>query len=115
MLTCVLLALGWVAVRGLGAVDNLQAVADRSSELKSAIAAGDLDQAATVAASIARHAESARDLTADPVWAAFGVLPWAGPNFRAMSEVAAIADDVAEDALVRCSKRRRASTSPASA
>ncbi len=99
LLTCLLLAVGWVAVRGIGAVDALQTVRERAGELKTAIAARDVDEADRLAASIARHAASAHDLTSDPVWTAFGYVPWLGPNFRAVSEVAAITDDVAADAL----------------
>lgn len=94
-----IIALGWVAVRGIGAVNDLQQVAKDSSRLKASIAAADLKGAEPIAKSIAHHAESAHALTSDPVWHAFGVLPWIGPNFRAVSEVAEIADDVAGEAL----------------
>ncbi|GGM46199.1 DUF4012 domain-containing protein [Microbacterium saperdae] len=93
------IAIGWVVVRGIGAVNDLQQVAKDSSRLKASIAAADLDGAEPIARSIAHHAQSAHALTSDPVWQAFGVLPWIGPNFRAVSEVAEIADDVADNAL----------------
>ena len=94
------LAVGWVAIRGIGAVNNLQEVAASSSKLKQAIGQGDLEKAASLSSRIAHHAESAHDLTSDPIWLGFGLLPWVGPNFSAVSEVAEIADDVASDALV---------------
>lgn len=100
LLILLVLALGWVTVRGIGAVTDLQKVASSSSALKAAIVDGDLDEAASLSAGIAHHAGSARDLTSDPVWRAFGFLPWLGPNFAAVSEVAEIVDDVATDALV---------------
>ncbi|WP_312168438.1 DUF4012 domain-containing protein [Microbacterium sp.] len=100
VLTLLVLALGWVTVRGIGAVTDLQQVASSSSELKAAIADGDLDEAASLSAGIAHHAGSAHDLTSEPVWHAFGFIPWLGPNFTAVSEVAEIVDDVATDALV---------------
>ncbi|PMC06946.1 hypothetical protein CJ226_03230 [Microbacterium sp. UMB0228] len=99
LVTLIVLAIGWVTVRGIGAVDNLQQVAKATSQLKQSIAAGDLDGVAPVADRIARNAESARSLTGDPVWQAFAVLPWIGPNFRAVSEIAVIADEVSSDAL----------------
>lgn len=99
LITLLVLALGWVAVRGIGAVDNLQQISKGTTQLKQAIAAGDLDAAGPIAGRISHHAESARSLTGDPIWQAFGVLPWIGPNFRAVSEVAVIADDVSTDAL----------------
>ena len=99
LLSLLLIAIGWVAVRGIGAVNDLQQVAKGATQLKSSIAAGDLEGAQPIAKSIARNAASARDLTSDPVWQVFGAVPWLGPNFRAVSEVAEIADDVSQEAL----------------
>lgn len=99
LLTLLILAIGWVTIRGIGAVDDLQQVAKGSSQLKASIASGDLEGAEPIAESIARNAGSAHDLTSDPIWQAFGVIPWLGPNFRAVSDVAEIADDVSSDAL----------------
>ncbi|WP_394194297.1 DUF4012 domain-containing protein [Microbacterium foliorum] len=100
IVTLVVLAIGWVGIRGIGAVNDLQQVSAASSKLKQAIGQGDLDTAATLSARIAHHARSAHDLTSDPIWSGFGLLPWLGPNFSAVSDVAEIADDVASDALV---------------
>lgn len=99
LLALLVIALGWVTVRGIGAVNDLQQVAEESSHLKTAIAAADITGAEPIAERIAHHAQSAHDLTSDPIWQAFGVVPWIGPNFRAVSEVAEIADDVAQKAL----------------
>ncbi|MFF3028530.1 DUF4012 domain-containing protein [Microbacterium sp. NPDC057944] len=99
LVTLLLLAVGWVTVRGIGAVNDLQQVAASSGQLKKAIGDGDLEKAATVSQRIAHHAGSAHDLTSDPVWHAFGFVPWIGPNFTAVSDVAEIADDIATDAL----------------
>ncbi|MCK8477061.1 DUF4012 domain-containing protein [Microbacterium aurugineum] len=98
-LALLLIAIGWVTVRGLGAVNDLQDVADGATQLKKTIAAGDLEGAEPVARSVARSAASAADLTSDPVWQAFGLVPWIGPNFRAVSDIADIADSVSTDAL----------------
>ena len=100
IVTLIVLAIGWVGIRGIGAVNDLQQVSASSSKLKQAIGQGDLDTAATLSARIAHHAGSAHDLTSDPIWSGFGLLPWLGPNFSAVSDVAEIADDVASDALV---------------
>lgn len=99
LLALLVIALGWVTIRGIGAVNDLQQVAKDSSQLKTSIAAADLDGAEPLARSIAHHAESAHALTSDPIWQAFGVIPLLGPNFRAVSEIAEIADDVADKAL----------------
>lgn len=99
MLTLLVLAIGWVAVRGIGAVSDLQQVAKGASQLKKSIGDGDLDGAKPIAESIAANARSAHDLTSDPIWQAFTLLPWLGPNFGAVSEIADIADDVSDGAL----------------
>ncbi|MBO9627112.1 MAG: DUF4012 domain-containing protein [Microbacterium sp.] len=99
LLTVLILAIGWVTVRGIGAVTDLQQVAKSSSQLKAAIADGDLKKADVLSTKIAHHAASARDLTSDPVWNAFGLVPWLGPNFTAVRDVSTIADDVAQGAL----------------
>lgn len=100
ILTLLVLATGWVTVRGIGAVNDLQQVAATSSKLKEAIGQGDLEEAAALSTRIAHHAQSAHELTSDPIWRGFGLVPWLGPNFSAVSDVAEIADDVASDALV---------------
>ncbi|MEV8250806.1 DUF4012 domain-containing protein [Microbacterium sp. NPDC076768] len=99
LLSILLLALGWVSVRGIGAVNELQKVADGATQLKTTISAGDLESATPIAARIAANAASAHDLTSDPIWQAFGAIPWLGPNFRAVGEIAEIADNVSTDAL----------------
>ena len=99
LLSLLLIAVGWVAVRGIGAVNNLQQVAKGATQLKASIASGDLEGAKPIAQGIARNAESARALTSDPVWHAFAAIPLLGPNFHAVAEVAEIADDVSADAL----------------
>lgn len=99
IITLLILAIGWVTIRGIGAVTELQQVAKTSSQLKEALGDGDLERADRLASRIGTHASSAHDLTSDPIWRGFGFIPWLGPNFTAVSEVAAIADDVAGDAL----------------
>ncbi len=94
-----LLAIGWVTVRGIGAVMDLQQVAKSASELRDSVSSGDLENADPIADRIAHHAGSARDLTSDPVWTAFEFVPWLGPNFTAVSEVAEVADSIAADAV----------------
>ena len=99
LLSLLIIAVGWVTVRGIGAVNDLQQVAKGATQLKASIAGGDIEAAKPIAKSIARNAASAHDLTSDPVWHAFGAVPWLGPNFRAVSDIAEIADDVSSDAL----------------
>ncbi|WP_091231762.1 DUF4012 domain-containing protein [Microbacterium sp. 3J1] len=100
IVTLLVLAIGWVTVRGIGAVNDLQQVATSSKGLKAAIGEGDLDRAASLSRSIAHHAQSAHSLTSDPIWNGFAAVPWLGPNFSAVRDVSEIADDVASDALL---------------
>ncbi|MGF6821602.1 putative cupredoxin-like copper-binding protein [Microbacterium sp. ZKA21] len=99
LVVLLLVAIGWVAVRGIGATNELQAVAENTSELKTAVAARDLDGAELVADRIAGHAAEAADLTSDPIWRGFEFVPFLGPNFSAVREIAEIAETVSADAL----------------
>lgn len=97
--TLLLLAIGWVVVRGAGAVSELHNVDRSASQLRSAIATGDANRVQKIAPRIPQHAALAHDLTSDPIWRGFEIVPWLGPNFTAMREVAEIADRVSEDAV----------------
>lgn len=83
----------------MGAVANLQQVQESASRLRASIVEQDIERATPLAQQIARNAASAHGLTSDPVWRAFEVVPWLGPNFTAVREVASIADEVAAEAL----------------
>lgn len=80
-------------------MNDLQQVAKSATQLKKSIAAGDIDGAKPIADRIARSAASAHSLTSDPVWQAYGAVPWLGPNFRAVGEIAEVADTVSAEAL----------------
>ncbi|WP_460799353.1 DUF4012 domain-containing protein [Microbacterium sp. GXF0217] len=99
LVVLLLVAIGWVAVRGIGAANELQAVAANTTELKTAVGARDLEYAEVVADRIADHAAEAADLTGDPIWRGFEFVPFLGPNFSAMREVSEIAESVTADAL----------------
>ncbi|MGW8484280.1 DUF4012 domain-containing protein [Microbacterium sp. NPDC055903] len=99
LLVLLLLAIGWVVVRGIGAASALQQISHSATRVKAAIAEGDIDRARNAADSIATQASTARDLTGDPIWRGFEFTPWLGANFTAVREVAEIADSVAADAL----------------
>lgn len=94
-----LLAAGWVVARGAAAAGELQKVEKTASDLRATVASGDLDRAARNADALSQHAGAARDLTGDPLWRAFEVIPWAGPNLTAVREVSQIAADIADNAL----------------
>ncbi|WP_033104766.1 DUF4012 domain-containing protein [Microbacterium profundi] len=99
VVTLLVLATGWVVIRGFSAASELQGVATSTSQLRTSIAEQNLARAELVAPRIAQHAASARDLTSDPIWRGFEFVPWVGQNFTAMREIAEIADSIATDAV----------------
>ncbi|KDA06600.1 hypothetical protein DC31_09495 [Microbacterium sp. CH12i] len=99
IVTLLILAIGWVMIRGIGAVNELKQVQKTTSQLRSTIAEGNLERAPQIASRIAEHAASARSLTSDPIWRGFEFVPWLGANFTAMREVAEVADSIAADAV----------------
>ncbi|MFS2240922.1 DUF4012 domain-containing protein [Microbacterium sp. OR16] len=94
-----LLAAAWVLARGAVAAGELQKLEKTASGLRAAVASGDLDRAARDARTLSEHARSARDLTGDPIWRAFEIVPWAGSNLTAVREASQIAADIADGAL----------------
>lgn len=99
MAAVLLLAAAWVLVRGAAAAGELQKLEKTASGLRATVASGDLDRAAREARALSEHARSARDLTGDPIWRAFEIVPWAGPNLTAVREASQIAADIADGAL----------------
>jgi hypothetical protein len=60
--------------------------------LRAAIVAGDEDAAQRDLAALSQETSRARQLTGDPVWAAYGKLPWLGASMRTSRGLAATAD-----------------------
>lgn len=94
-----LIAAGWVVIRGVNAASDLQGVKESASRMRTEIADGDLEKAARDAQRLAEHAASARNLTTDPVWRMVEIVPFIGPNLTATREIAQIADDIATGAV----------------
>ncbi|GAA5148536.1 hypothetical protein GCM10025768_10340 [Microbacterium pseudoresistens] len=99
IVVALLFAVAWVLVRGIGAADELKSVSSTTATLQEDIGEGELDSVPALARRIGSHAQSARELTSDPVWRAFEFVPWLGESFTATREVAEVAADVAGDAL----------------
>ncbi|WP_404475500.1 DUF4012 domain-containing protein [Microbacterium aerolatum] len=94
--TLLMVATGWVVIRGAGAVGELQGVKDSASELRTAIADGDIERAERVAPRLVTQSSRARELTSDVVWRVFEFVPLLGANFTAVREVAGVASTVAD-------------------
>ncbi len=99
-LVIVLGALAWVGVRGLQAKDALESAIPLAQSLKAQVVAGEASEAGTTAVRLADYAERARSRTNDPVWRTVELVPFLGPNLRAVRELAAVIDDVADNAVL---------------
>jgi hypothetical protein len=87
-------AAGWLALKAAVVRDSLTAVNQLVPELKRAVLIGDATAASATIDALTTHTTSARVATEDPIWAAAGMLPWAGANFLAAGEASRSADDV---------------------
>lgn len=89
-------AAAWLGSKALSVKSELQAATEIVPRLKAALANNDAVGAEAAVQSMVKHTESARTAASDPVWRFAAVLPFLGPNFEAVSEVATTADDVAQ-------------------
>jgi Protein of unknown function (DUF4012) len=98
---CLVLLLGaiaFVSVRALLAKADLEAAIPLASRIQDQVVADDAAGAEASARELKAHTESARGLTSDPVWRAFELVPLLGPNLSASREIAAVVDDIAQQA-----------------
>ncbi|MFF2049995.1 DUF4012 domain-containing protein [Leifsonia sp. NPDC058194] len=86
---------GWVALRGYLARQELYAALPAAHGIQSAIVSGDLAAARSSADELEKHASAAAALTDDPIWRAAEIVPWAGPNLAAVRTAAATTQQVA--------------------
>ncbi|WP_158253295.1 DUF4012 domain-containing protein [Cryobacterium sp. N19] len=100
LLVVFIAATAWMGIRGLQAKDALEAAVPLAMSLKDQVVAGNVAAAALSAAELAEFADTARSRTSDPVWRAYELLPFLGPNLVAVREVAAVVDDVARNAVM---------------
>lgn len=89
----------WLGIRALLAKNELEAVVPLASQVQTQILETDTAAAEHTANEIAERASSAASLTSDPIWRLAEALPWAGPNFTVMRELAASVDQVAAGAV----------------
>ncbi len=90
-----LIAAGWVGIRGLLAKNELESALPYAKAVQSSIVSGDLSAATNAAAELRKHAERAASLTSDPVWRAAEIVPGVGPNLAAVRTAAAATDSIA--------------------
>ncbi|TFD86110.1 DUF4012 domain-containing protein [Cryobacterium serini] len=99
LLVIVVAATAWVGIRGLQAKDALEAAVPLAESIKDQIVAGDGEAAARTAARLGEYADTARSRTSDPVWRTYELLPFLGSNLVAVRQLAAVVDDVAQNAV----------------
>lgn len=99
LLLLVVIAAGWIGVRGALAARHLKAAAPLVSLLERQAGAGKAAEARHTLAALQRETGPAHRLTSDPVWTAAARLPWLGTDLAAVGAVAASADQVASGAL----------------
>ncbi len=98
VLGLLLIAVIWVGIRGAIAEWHIEKARTLASQIEP-----ELINAPSIASStvdeLADNTEEARLLTSDPVWRAFEILPWVGPQLRAASTLALSLDDVVDDSV----------------
>ncbi|TFD13495.1 DUF4012 domain-containing protein [Cryobacterium sp. TMT1-2-2] len=99
VLVIVVAATAWVGIRGLQAKDALETAVPLATSIKDQVVAGDSSAAAQTAAELAQYADTARSRTSDPIWRTYELLPFLGPNLVAVRQLAAVVDDLAQNAV----------------
>jgi len=89
----------WVGTRALEAKDELESAQSEITELKAQALAFDMAGAVKTYDSVAGHTAKAAELANDPFWKAIEWVPVAGPNLRAVRELAEATDAVITDVV----------------
>ncbi|GKV72787.1 DUF4012 domain-containing protein [Pseudarthrobacter sp. NCCP-2145] len=89
----------WIAIKATAIRDDLGQAAHLAEKLREEVAASDSGSATRTVFEMRKHTIAAKQAADDPLWTLASGLPWAGPNFSAVAEVARAADDVVGLAL----------------
>jgi hypothetical protein len=85
----------WLGFKASQISQELNAAAGLIPQVKTHLLENDTDAAANSVEELTAHTSKARGAAYDPLWTMAGVVPWIGDNFRAVSEIATTADDIA--------------------
>lgn len=100
MVAClVLLAAGWLGLRGWQAERHLANAADLAQELSQQVLDGQTAQARRTLAALQQQTAAARSRTGDVGWRAAGHSPYAGTTLTAVRELAIAVDELARRAF----------------
>lgn len=92
-------AVAWVGVRAFLAKGEIESAIPLASKIQSQVVAGDGARAGLTFEELSARSSEAAALTSDPVWRAFEILPFVGPNLTAVRELAAVVDAVSQNAV----------------
>lgn len=99
VLAILVAATAWVGIRAVLAKGELEQAVPLAKAVKTQVVGGDLAAADRSAAGLRTHAAAAASLTGDPVWRAFELVPFVGPNLVAVRGIAASTDQIATGAV----------------
>ncbi|NHI17992.1 DUF4012 domain-containing protein [Microbacterium excoecariae] len=88
----------WVGIRATEAIDHVERAQEIAGDMGGSLAADPAALADTVD-DIAAETSRARELTADPVWRAYGALPWIGPQLGAVTTLTDALDTAVSGAV----------------
>lgn len=93
------LAVLWLGVSSVLVVANLSNAKQSATLLQESLLNGADEQAQLAASDFTSSSSLAHALSQDIVWEIASAIPWLGPNFSAISTIAASADTIARDGL----------------
>lgn len=85
----------WLGFKASQIRQQLNAAAALIPQVKTHLLENDTEAASDSVAELTKHTSEARVAANDPLWTMAGAIPWVGDNFRAVSEIATTADDIA--------------------
>jgi hypothetical protein len=101
MLVVVFIAsVAWVGTRALLAKGEVESAVSLASKLQGQIASGDGAAAERTSSELSSRAGGAAEFTSDYVWRSFETLPLLGPNLVVVRQLAAVVDDISQNAVV---------------
>jgi hypothetical protein len=99
VLLLLVLAAGWVAVRGLEARRDLQEASSNITQVRLDLLSADSTQAQADLTGAAQEANSARNATHDPIWSLVSHVPVIGRPVRAVAGIAQLSSDLTDGPL----------------
>ncbi|WP_265522566.1 DUF4012 domain-containing protein [Oerskovia flava] len=107
VLVVAIAVMAWVAVDALRARTALTQAAQTVAELQQVVVDGDTARAEALVADLQRTSARSVELTTGPHWRVASTLPWVGPNTDAVTTLADVVDDLAQDALPQLTEAAR--------